>query len=494
MSISSKTSRPALQGLSILAAALVLAGCSLAPKYERPAAPVAATFPQAPAAVASQAAAADIGWQDFFADARLKRLIRIALDNNRDLQVSALNVQRAQAQFRIQRAAQLPTLNGAITETRQSPGGSENVATIGVGITSYELDFFGRIQSLKDAALSTYLANEATRKTSQISLVSAVATGYLTLLADDQLLRVTRDTLQTREDSFKLTQLKFDNGVSSELDLRQSEGLVESARASLAQLERQRAQDLNAMVLLLGTPTWPADVPLDGQALGGQTDLLAKIPVGLPSDLLVNRPDIVASEQSLLAANANIGAARAAFFPRITLTGSFGRASTGLSNLFDESTKAWSFAPQLSVPIFDWGANRANLDVAQVDRDIATANYEKAIQSAFSEVADALAGNATWDEQLRATQAQLKAAQTTFQLSDLRYRNGVSSYLDLLDAQRTLFTTQQTAITVQLAQLQNQVTLYKVLGGGWTAESTPAAATGAAAAGPTVGPRTGAQP
>lgn len=476
--------------LTALAAALVLAGCSLAPKYERPAAPVAATFPQAPAGASSETAAADIGWRDFFSDAQLKRLIEIALENNRDLEVAALNVQRAQAQYRIQRAGQWPTVNLGLTSNRQSPGSASNAATFGVGITSYELDFFGRVQSLKDAALATYLGQESSRKTAQVSLVSSVATGYLTVLADDRLLAVTRETLKTREDSFKLTQLKFDNGISSELDLRQSEGLVESARADLAQLERQRAQDLNALQLLLGTPSWPADVALDGAALSGQTDLLARIPVGLPSDLLAHRPDIATAEQSLIAANANIGAARAAFFPRISLTGQFGRASTSLSNLFDESVRAWSFAPQISVPIFDFGANRANLDVARVDREIAVAQYEKSIQTAFREVADALAGNATWDEQLRATQAQVRAAQTTFNLSDLRYRNGVASYLDLLDAQRTLYTAQQAEIQIKLSQLANQITLYKTLGGGWTAESV--ASGGAAAIDPaaTVGPQT----
>ncbi|MFT4191936.1 MAG: efflux transporter outer membrane subunit [Comamonas sp.] len=477
------TLRPALP-LAALAAALALAGCSLAPKYERPAAPVAATFAQAPAGEPAQAAAADLGWRDFFADPQLRRLIEIALANNRDQTVAALNVQRAQAQYRIQRAAQLPTLNASLTSAKQNPGSDDNVAAFGVGVTSYELDFFGRVRSLKDAALATYLAQEATRKTAQISLVASVATGYLALLADEQLLTVTRETLKAREDSFGLTQLKFDNGVSSELDLRQSEGLVEGARADLAQLERQRAQDFNALLLLLGTPSWPADVTLDGTTLTGQTALLAKVPAGLPSDLLTHRPDIASAEQNLIAANANIGAARAAFFPSIALTGTFGRASASLSTLFDQSVRAWSFAPQISVPIFDWGANRANLDAAQVDRDIAVAQYEKAIQTAFQEVSDALAGNATWDEQLRATRAQVRAAQTSFKLSDLRYRNGVTSYLDLLDAQRTLYTAQQAEIQAQLSQLSNQITLYKALGGGWTADSVAQAPAGDVAGAP----------
>lgn len=471
---------PALLGA--LAAMLALAGCSLAPRYERPQEQLLApAFPDAASAAAAEGRtpAADLAWQDFFADARLRRLIAIALENNRDLRVAALNIESAQAQFRIQRAAQWPTLNAALASQRQSPASASNYASIGVGITSYEIDFFGRVQSLKDAALAQYLATEESRRTTQISLVSSVANAYLNLLADDELLRVTQDTLKTRDESFRLSKLQFDNGVTSELDLRQAEGLVEAARASLVQLQRQRSQDLNALVLLIGQPALPADLPA-GSPLADQAQLLAAVPVGLPSELLEHRPDIRAAEQQLIAANANIGAARAAFFPRIGLTASLGRASTNLSNLFDESTRAWTFIPQITLPIFDAGANQANLDVAKVDRSIATAQYEKTIQTAFSEVADALAGTATWGEQLRATQAQVRAAQATYDLSDLRYRNGVSSYLDLLDAQRSLFTTQQAAVQVQLSQLQNQVTLYRVLGGGW-GPVTPANAAAEAA-------------
>lgn len=456
--------------LTSLAAALVLSGCSLIPTYERPVSPVATDWPQGLSTAATEGAAQPSGaalpWRSFFVDARLQRLIEVALENNRDLRVAALNVERAEAQFRIQRAAQWPTVNAALQQTRQSPASDSNNATIGVGITSYELDFFGRIQSLKEAALAQYLATEESRTTTQISLISAVATAYFSLLADDDLLEVTQETLKTREESFRLTQLKFDHGVTSELDLRQSEGLVESARANLAQLQRQRAQTLNALVLLLGQTGLPADLP-QGSDLTAQDPLLAEVPAGLPSDLLTQRPDIRAAEQQLIAANANIGAARAAFFPRISLTAQYGRASTSLSELFSHSAEAWSFSPSITLPIFDAGTNRANLDVAKVNREIAVAQYEKSIQTAFSEVSDALAGMATWDEQLRATRAQAKAAQTTFDLSDLRYRNGVSSYLDLLDAQRSLFSAQQAVIQVQLAQLQNRITLYKTLGGGW---------------------------
>ncbi len=457
--------------LTACVAILVLSGCRmLIPDYERPEAPIATNWPsgiETRVGDEQLPSAAAVPWQDFFIDERLQQLIFISLENNRDMRVAALNVERAQAQFRIQRAAQWPTLNAILQEQRQSPNSVANNAMYGVGITSYELDFFGRLQSLKEAALAQYLATEESRNTTQISLIASVAMAYFNVLADDEQLKVTQDTLKTREDSFKLIQLKFDNGVASELDLRQAEELYESARATLAQIQRQRAQALNTLVLLLGQPELPVDLPV-GQGLTGQgKELLAPIPVGLPSDLLMNRPDIRSSEQQLVAANANIGAARAAFFPRISLTGTFGRSSGSLSDLFDDSTRAWTFSPSITLPIFDAGTNIANLDVAKAEREIAVAQYEKTIQTAFSEVADALAGTATWEEQLRATRAQARAAGKTFELSDLRYRNGVSSYLDVLDAQRTLFSAQLSVIQAQLAQLQNQITLYKVLGGGW---------------------------
>jgi len=308
----------------------------------------------------------------------------------------------------------------------------------------------------------------------QISLVASVANAWLGLLADDELLELTRRTLASREESMKLTRLKFDHGASSELDLRQAESLLEGARVALAQQTRQRAQDENALALLLGQPVPPdaasATTPVGASALA-QT-VLPDVPAGLPSELLSRRPDIRQAEQQLIAANASIGAARAAFFPRITLSTSVGIASTQLSDLFKGGSLAWSFAPQLVLPIFDAGRNQANLDAAQVNRDIATAQYEKAVQSAFREVADALAGRATLGEQLRAQQAQAAAEQVRTKLADLRYRNGASSYLDVLDAQRSLFTAQQAVVQAQAAERQNRVTLYKVLGGGWKDAAT----------------------
>jgi outer membrane protein, multidrug efflux system len=460
----------------VVIAAIALAlfsGCSLVPRYERPAAPIPNAWPQGEAA-GSGTAAADIAWRDFFRDARLAQLIAIALKNNRDLRVAMLNVEQARAQYRIRRADELPTVGVGISGSRQpstkGDGSITSLYTAGFSVTSYEFDFFGRFHALSEAAQASYLASEEGRKTAQISLVAAVASGYLALLADDELLALTQQTLGTREDSLKLTKLKFDAGAASEIDHAQALSLYEAARATLAQLQRQLAQDQNALVLLLGQPM-PAELPTGGSLLQGAA-MLSDVPAGLPSELLTRRPDIMQAEQQLVAANANIGAARAAFFPRITLTASVGSASSELSGLFKSGSFAWSVAPQALLTLFDSGRNQAALDSAKVGRDIAVAQYEKAIQSAFREVSDALAGRATLGEQLRAQRAQADAEATRFRLADLRYRSGAASYLDLLDAQRSLFSAQQAAIQVQLAQLQNQVALYKALGGGWRDERT----------------------
>ena len=456
--------------LSALATSLMLGGCmSFIPAYERPAAPVAVAYAAelTPAGAAGATAAADIEWQRYFTDPRLKRLIEIALVNNRDLRVAVLNIEQARAAYQIKRADELPSLGAGFSAQRNagSNGSLVNTYAVGLQVSGYELDFFGRVRSLSQAALSQYLATEASRKTVQIVLVASIANTHIGLLADEELLRVTRETLATREDSFKLTKLKFDNGASSELDFRQSEQLLEGARATLAQTQRQRALDENALVLLLGQAL-PADLPA-AQPLVAQQGL-AELPAGLPSDLLTRRPDVLAAEQQLLAANANIGAARAAFFPRIALTANAGTASTELSGLFKSGTFALTGTATLLQPIFDAGRNQANLAVAKVNKDIAIAQYEKAIQTAFREVSDSLAGRATLGEQLRAQTAQANAAQVSYKLADLRYRNGASSYLDVLDAQRNLFAAQQATVQVQALQAQNLVTLYKVLGGGWT--------------------------
>jgi multidrug efflux system outer membrane protein len=450
-----------------LALALALAGCmSLAPKYERPAAPVAAAFPDVPANAATNEAAAQIEWQRFFADARLKQLIELALANNRDLRVAILNIEQARAQYQIRRADTLPTVNAAITGNRV-PAKDEHINSsysAGFGVSAFELDLFGRVRNLSEAALAQFLATGEARKGAQISLIGSVANAYLSVLADDELLELTRQTLAGREESLKLIQLKYDNGVVSRLDLQQGLSLVDTARVVLAQQQRQRAQDANLLVLLVGQPL--PDTLAPGKSLA-QT-LLSELPAGLPSDLLAVRPDIRAAEQQLIGANANIGAARANFFPRISLTGSAGSASSELNRLFKAGSFGWSFAPQIVLPIFDHGRNAANLGSAKAGRDIALAQYERSIQVAFREVSDALAGQATFAEQLRAQRAVAAAEAERFMLSDLRYRNGVASYLDLLDAQRSLFSAQQAAVQANLQRLQNQVTLYRVLGGGWS--------------------------
>ncbi len=454
--------------LTALALALLLGGCaSMAPPYERPAAPVAAAFPDAlqeaqAAGAASTRPAADIAWHQFFTDPRLQRLIELSLQNNRDLRIAVLNIEAVRAQYQIQRAQQFPTLNLGVTGLYQPNDAGGKAYTAGLNFTGYELDLFGRVRSLSDAALQQFFASEEARKAAQISLIATLANSYLALLADDAQLDVARKTLRTREEGFRLLQLKFDNGALSEYDLAQSVTLVEGAKAAVALLARQRMQSENALVLLVGQPL-PADLPPPLPL--EQQGLMAELPAGLPSELLERRPDVRQAEAQLRAANANIGAAKAAFFPRITLTGNVGVASRELSNLFSQS--AWQFAPSISLPIFDAGANRANLELSQANRDIAVEQYQRSIQVAFREVADALAGRATYGEQLRAQQAQTAAEQRRSDLAELRFRNGVASFLDVLDAQRSLFTTQQATIVVQAAQQQNLVTLYKVLGGGW---------------------------
>ncbi|TAM29644.1 MAG: efflux transporter outer membrane subunit [Paraburkholderia sp.] len=472
--------------LSVMAvAAALLAGCTMAPWYHRPAAPVSQTYPEGgvyaaqpgqPGGVpngrsANGAAATDIGWRDFFVDQRLQQLVEIALQNNRDLRVSVLNVEAVRAQYQITRAALFPSIDATGTESRTrvprdlqtSPRNPVSIYNVGLQ-ASWEIDFWGRIRSLKDQALAQYLATAEARKAAEISLVSQVADQYLTMLADDDLLTVTQNTLKTAQDSYNITKVQFDNGTGTELDLRQAQTVVETAQANLQAQMRARAQAENALVLLIGEPL-PADLK-QGQPLGSQ-DLLTDIPAGLPSDLLTRRPDIMEAEQQLLAANANIGAARAAFFPKISLTAALGTESLSLGGLFKAGTAAWSFAPQITMPIFEGGANIANLKLANVEKRIEIANYEKAIQSAFREVADGLAARGTYDQQIAALERNTFANQRRLDLSDLRYKNGVDSYLPVLTAQTDLYLSQQTLIQTRLARLTNLVDLYRALGGGW---------------------------
>jgi multidrug efflux system outer membrane protein len=463
--------RPVTHGLALaaVAAAALLAGCSMMPTYERPAAPIAAQWPDAMATTSPEAGtpAADLAWQDFVGDATLRELIRLALANNRDLRVAVLNMEQVRAAYQIRRADQFPTLNLAATGLRQpNPDGSGSLSTsytAGLAMASWEIDFFGRVASLKESALAQYLASDEARKAAQTSLIATVANTWLSLQTNDQLLALTQRTLVTRDDSLRLTKLRLDNGAASALDFRQAESLTAQARATLAQQRRLRALDVNALTLLVGQTLPDA---LIATTAGAATPAFREVPAGLPSDLLTRRPDIRQAEQQLIAANASIGAARAAFFPRISLTASAGSASGELSGLFKNGSWGWTLAPQALLPIFDAGRNQANLDSSNAGRDIAVAQYEKAIQSAFREVADALSGRATLDEQVQALQVQAEAETDRFHLADLRYRNGVASYLELLDAQRSLFGVQQAVAQTRLAYLQNQVTLYKALGGG----------------------------
>ena len=476
--------KPFFAPLWAAGAAALLSGCSMIPQYERPAAPVATQWPQGLSAAADTAgpAAADLAWQDFVGDARLRELIALALHNNRDLRVAVLAIEQARAQYQIRRADQLPTLNAAVAGNRQpatSGDGISSTYTAGLALTSWEIDFFGRVASLKEAALAQFFATQEARNAVQTSLVASVANTWLSLQTNTELLELAQRTLATRDDSLRLNQLRFDQGVSSALDLRQAQSLTAAAQVALAQQQRLRTLDVNALTLLVGQPLPEAQslVPVAEPALA-----LADVPAGVPSDLLTRRPDIRQAEQQLVAANANIGAARAAFFPRISLTASAGTASTALSGLFNSGSWGWTLAPQAVLPIFDAGRNQAGLDSARAGRAVVVAQYEKAIQVAFREVADALAGRATLGEQVRAQQAQTDAEADRFRLADLRYRNGVASYLDVLDAQRSLFATQQALAQTQLAQRQNQVTLYKALGGGWKAEPGAAEVVGRAPA------------
>lgn len=447
-----------------LAAAALASACSFAPTYERPAAPVAATFPYPSADTGTPAA--DLPWQAFFADARLRQLVSIALANNRDLRIAVLNIEQARAQYDIRRAEIFPTLGATLTGSRTptSSGGSTTTYTVGLGTSGWEIDLFGRVRNLSDAALAQFFATEEGRKAAQMSLVASVANTWLSLAADEELLALTRQTLATREESLRLTRLRFEHGVSSEVDFRLAESLFETARATLAQLTRQRALDIDTLALLLGQP-----VPADFQAPASTAGIsLPDLPAGTPSDVLAVRPDVRSAEQQLIAANANIGAARAAFFPRITLTAGLGRASPELSGLFSGGGWGFSAAPALAQSIFDFGRNRAGVAQATAAREVAVAQYERAIQVAFREVADALAGRATFGDQFAAQTRVVQAETVRYKLSELRYNSGVASNLDLLDAQRSLFAAQQALVQTRLAQLQAQVQLYRALGGGWT--------------------------
>lgn len=468
-----------------LGALLCLSGCTtMAPKYSRPATPVTDAWPTGPAyqeqaAKQAQKPLDEIPWREFFIDEQLRQLIALALENNRDLRVAALNIERFRALYQIRRSDLLPKVDASAAATFQripeDLSGSGRATTVdqynlGLGVSSYELDLFGRVRSLKDQALEQFLATEQARRAVQISLVSQVAAGYLALAADRERLRLAKETLSNQQESFKLIQSRFDAGVSNALTLNQARSSVDTARVDIARYTTLVAQDENALNLVVGSPL-PSD--LLPAALSETLAALKDVAPGLPSDVLLRRPDILQAEGQLKGANANIGAARAAFFPRITLVSSIGLGSDDLAGLFKPGSFAWKFAPQITLPIFDGGSNRANLKVAETDREILVAQYEKAIQSAFREVADALAQRGTIDEQLAAQQSLTDSTSESFRLSQARYDRGVDSYLSVLDSQRSLYGAQQNLITVRLARLTNIVNIYKVLGGGGDAGQRP---------------------
>jgi multidrug efflux system outer membrane protein len=467
-------------------AVAMLTGCTLDPHYERPAAPVAVAYPKGDAYESTSAAAAstaasgtatpsttttapplgaDMAWRSFFRDERLQRLIQIALDNNRDLRVAALNVAEYEAQYRITRAALAPSISASGSLTRERASGvTTSSSDVSVGTTSWEIDFFGRLRSLKRQALENYLATDASRQSTQISLIATVATDYLALLSDERLLQITEDTVKADQSTYDVTKRIQELGNSSMLDVQQAQNSLASAKASLASYRRAVAQDRNNLVAVLGAPI-PDDLPPAREF--DDESMFADIGAGVPSLLLTRRPDIVQAEHALKAANANIGAARAAFFPKIELTASAGTSSSTLSSLFKAGTGAWAFSPSVSVPIFDYGSNKASLDVAKIEKQIEVADYESTIQTAFKEVANALTARATYVDQVEADRDYVTSSQRYYTLAQARYKAGTDSFLTFLDAQRTLYTAQQQLASDSLSRQANLVTLYKVLGGGW---------------------------
>ncbi len=489
-------------------ALLALAGCtSLAPDYARPMLPVPATLngtngPNGPEGTALAPETGPMGWQEFLQEPRLRELVALALQNNRDLRVAVLAIEKARAQYGVEQSNRFPAVGATAAGNRtrtaddlntsgRSPTSSQYSAQL--GFSSYEIDFFGRVKNLNEAALQEFLRTTENRRSVQLSLVAEVANAWLTLDADGRRLQLAQDTLRSRQKSYELTERSHALGAASGLTLAQAQTTVDTARADVAAFTSQVARDRNALALLAGAPV-PAALLPDGANPGATASparaasasasvapapslatpaaTLLAVPGDLPSSVLLNRPDVRAAEYTLRGAYASIGAARAAFFPSITLTASAGTASNALSGLFDGGNGTWSFAPQIRLPIFDAGRNRANLQIAETARDTALAQYDKAVQTAFREVADALAERATLAERLQAQQSLQAATLKALQLSQARYRLGADSYLPVLDAQRALYSAQQTLIGLALAEQANRITLYKVLGGRWI-DTTP---------------------
>ena len=466
--------------LALLLAGSALSACNLAPNYVRPSGAVPAALPEGgvyPRAATDAPDVTAIGWRDFFTDDRLRQVIQLGLDNNRDLRVAAANVLQARAQYRVQRADILPSIsaNGAATYTNSAGaaattggaagGGSTDIQYFqaNVGFSAFELDLFGRLRNLSKAALEQYFATEEAQRTTRISLIAEIATAWLTLASDQDQLRLSQNTLKTFEQTLDLTRAQFRIGVASELESRQAETNYQAARNDIATLQTKIAQDQNALNLLVGT-TVAAD--LLPAALGDGRVTRDALPANLSSEVLLRRPDVLQAEHQLIAQNANIGAARAAFFPRISLTAALGTISSGLTGLFGAGTGTYNVAPSVALPLFDAGRNKGNLDYAKASQQAAVATYEKTIQTAFREVADALAQRGTIDEQVSAQTARASAAQVAAKLSDARYRAGVDSFLVALDAQRTAYAAEQQLVTTRTTRSSNLIELYRALGGG----------------------------
>ncbi|WP_017916318.1 efflux transporter outer membrane subunit [Xanthomonas sacchari] len=476
----------ALTRMSVAVATLLaLSGCTLAPTYVRPAAPVPADLAAVDAAPAAGAAADTLAmpdWQQVFLDPRLRQTIALALQNNRDLRVAVLSIDKARAQYRLQRAAQLPSFdaNASMSRSRSSAASNDDGVsqvstsdTLQVGLSSWQLDLFGQLRSLKQEALQNWLSSAENQRNVRLTLVAQVAAAWLTVGADQAQLALAQQTLDSQAQTLQLTERRHSIGSASGLDLAQQQTSVESARVAVASAATQLAQARDALQLLVGAPVDAALLPT-AQAMQDSV-ALAPLPAHLSSAVLLQRPDVLAAEHTLQAANADIGAARAAFFPSLSLTASTGRSSDALSTLFAAGSRTWSFVPSITAPIFHAGALKASLDASKLGKDIAVAQYEKAIQSAFAEVADALATRDHLQAQLTAQQALVDASQRSYTLADARYRAGLDGHLPVLDAQRSLFASQQALIALRLQDASNRVTLYQVLGGGADAQAQVAA-------------------
>ena len=451
----------------LLTGTFALSACQILPEFKKPAAPIPEKFPVTMTPQAAAVPVAEVGWRDFFLNPGLKQTIAAALANNRDLKTAALRIDEARALYNIQRSDQKPTVNAtaSASDSRQLLAGTMRDTTVyqvGVGMTAFELDLFGRVKNLSESALAQFFATEEAQRAMQVSLVGEVAKAWLNERGLTEQIALAERTLKARTTSYELVKKRFDAGVTNALELRQGETLVQTARTAVLSLKRQHALTVNALALLVGTT-----IPVSEQSTSlSSQPVTADIGAGLSSELLTHRPDIRAAEQRLRSAQANIAAARAAFFPRISLTAGAGLASTELGDLFQGNSGTWIFSPQLVLPIFDAGRNKANLSLAEVRTDIAVASYEKTIQIAFREVADALSVRATLSDEITAQEAVRASQAARLELAQARYKNGIASYLDVLDAERELFAAEQQLLQTKLLKITNTVDLYRALGGG----------------------------